>query len=309
MIMMAKWYSGTLGPKASWHLSYRWGKTPKKSHPGNLSRPGIESGPAAWQARMLPPVPQWWTPSLAVRQNVLSSPKTTKRHSTLQSTLSRHQSSHAWCCHGVSGSLARDTRALSPAASWQFPMFLGDTADATCAWISFIDAVWEITAAHTMCQSWCASVLHDRRESGLWCVRMFHRWLLKAATCHRYIVPIMCSNPSTCSSSFPHAYNATSFKWLKLFNRSMYSLAGHSCTLEWMLQTLFTSQSTTVTACRIKIEGAKTGLLNAIWLPMTVTIESLILQLLRMHILYPGNNEHSHWGCCIIFPSSVYGIY
>ena len=49
MITMAKWYLGTLGPKASWHLSYRWGKTPKKPHPGNLSRPGIEPGPAAWQ--------------------------------------------------------------------------------------------------------------------------------------------------------------------------------------------------------------------------------------------------------------------
>ena len=47
--------------KASWHLSYRWGKTPKKSHPENLSRPGIEPGPAAWQARMLPPAPQRWT--------------------------------------------------------------------------------------------------------------------------------------------------------------------------------------------------------------------------------------------------------
>ena len=52
---------GPCGPKASWHLSYRWGKTSKKSHPGNLSRPGIEPGPAAWQARMLPPVPQRWT--------------------------------------------------------------------------------------------------------------------------------------------------------------------------------------------------------------------------------------------------------
>ena len=30
------------GPKASWHLSYRWGKNPKKPHPRNLSRPGIE---------------------------------------------------------------------------------------------------------------------------------------------------------------------------------------------------------------------------------------------------------------------------
>ena len=30
MIMMAKWYSGSLGLKASWHLSYRWGKTPTR---------------------------------------------------------------------------------------------------------------------------------------------------------------------------------------------------------------------------------------------------------------------------------------
>ena len=59
--MMTKWYSGTLGPKDSWHLSDRWGKTPKKSNPGNLSRPRIESGPATWQARMLPLVPQRWT--------------------------------------------------------------------------------------------------------------------------------------------------------------------------------------------------------------------------------------------------------
>ena len=29
----------------------------KKSRPGNLSRPGIESGPTAWQERMLPIVP------------------------------------------------------------------------------------------------------------------------------------------------------------------------------------------------------------------------------------------------------------
>ena len=36
MIMMAKWYSGTLGLKASWHLSYRWGKTPKKTSPRKL---------------------------------------------------------------------------------------------------------------------------------------------------------------------------------------------------------------------------------------------------------------------------------
>ena len=32
MIRTAKWYSGTLGgPEVSWHLSYRWGKTPEKA--------------------------------------------------------------------------------------------------------------------------------------------------------------------------------------------------------------------------------------------------------------------------------------
>ena len=36
-------------------------KIPKKPHPGNLSDPGIEPGPSAWQARMLLPVPQRWT--------------------------------------------------------------------------------------------------------------------------------------------------------------------------------------------------------------------------------------------------------
>ena len=35
---------GPGGPKASWHLSYRWGKNPKKPHPGNLSRPGSNPG-------------------------------------------------------------------------------------------------------------------------------------------------------------------------------------------------------------------------------------------------------------------------
>ena len=33
----------------------------EKPHPGNLSRPGFEPGPAAWQARMLPLAPQRWT--------------------------------------------------------------------------------------------------------------------------------------------------------------------------------------------------------------------------------------------------------
>ena len=41
----------------------------EKNHPENLSRPGIEPGPAAWQARMLPPVPQQWTNTVVIGCN------------------------------------------------------------------------------------------------------------------------------------------------------------------------------------------------------------------------------------------------
>ena len=60
---------GPWGPKISWHFSDRWGKSPKKPHPGNLSRPGIEPGPATWQARMLPLAPQRWTLSKITKEN------------------------------------------------------------------------------------------------------------------------------------------------------------------------------------------------------------------------------------------------
>ena len=64
----------------------------------------------------------------------------------------KQQSSRAWRYRGVSGSLARSTHDLSPTASRQFPI-LGDTAVATCAWISSLDSVQTTTAAHTMHQS------------------------------------------------------------------------------------------------------------------------------------------------------------
>ena len=98
-------------------------------------------------------------PSIAYRQNLLSSLETTERHSTLQSILSRHQSSRAWQCYGISGSLARGTRDLNPAASRRFPMFLCDTAGVTDARISSLNAA---NAVHTMCRSWRASVLRGR---------------------------------------------------------------------------------------------------------------------------------------------------
>ena len=62
MITTAKWYSGTFGGLNYPDICLTGEEAPrKKPHPGNLSRPGIEPGPAAWQARMLPLAPQRWT--------------------------------------------------------------------------------------------------------------------------------------------------------------------------------------------------------------------------------------------------------
>ena len=89
-------------------------------------------------------------PLLAYRQNLLSTLQTIERHSTLQSTLSRHQCSRAWRCRGVSGSMARVKCDLSPDASRRFVMVLGDTAGANSVQISSLDAA---TAASTMRRS------------------------------------------------------------------------------------------------------------------------------------------------------------
>ena len=148
-------------------------------------------------------------PLLTYRQNLLSSLKTTERHPTLQSTLSRHQSSRAWRCHGVSGSLARGTRDLSSAANRLFPKVLCDTADATCAQISSLDAVWVATTARTMCSSWRSSVPRGRPEPGLrlWECSTDHCWKQRHTTTNT-----LCPKYSTirrCLSNFPYAYNAT----------------------------------------------------------------------------------------------------
>ena len=117
-------------------------------------------------------------PSLTYRQNLLSSLKTTERHSTLLSTLSRHQNSRAWRNRGVCGSLARDTSELSTAASRWFPIVLGDTAGAIYSRISSLSAVLTVTAVHTMRRSLRVSVLRGRPEHGLlvWECSTDHYW-------------------------------------------------------------------------------------------------------------------------------------
>ena len=59
-------------------------------------------------------------------------------------------SSRAWQCSGVSGSLARGTRDVSPVERRRFPMVLGGTAGAIFARISSLDIVRVATAVLTM---------------------------------------------------------------------------------------------------------------------------------------------------------------
>ena len=141
-------------------------------------------------------------PSLTYKQNLVSSLMTKERHFSLQSILSRHQSSYVWLFRGVSGNLARGTCDLSLAAIRRFPMVLDDTASATCARIISLQGVPVATALLIMRQSLPAFVPRGRAGPVL-------RPLLKA-THHRYIVPNW--NPSICPSSFSQTYSATPFK-------------------------------------------------------------------------------------------------
>ena len=170
--------------------SLRWGLYVMEwMHPGRWCSPGLCCTRVC--------------PSFAYRQNLLSSLKTTE-------------------CHcGVSGSLARGTRNLSPAANRRFPMVLGDTAGATCAWISFLDALWAATSARTMHPSWHASVLRGCPELGiqLWECSSDHCWK------QRHTIDTLCPTWAAIRryahpTSHRPMYNMIPFKWLKLFNRS-----------------------------------------------------------------------------------------
>ena len=90
---------------------------------------------ALWKMMLNRSTPNMCASITHIQTELLSTLKTTERHSTLQSNLSQHQSSHARWCHHVSGILARGTCDLSPAASRRFPMILDDTAGATCTWM------------------------------------------------------------------------------------------------------------------------------------------------------------------------------
>ena len=165
----------------------------------------------------------------------------------------------------ISGSLARSTRDLVPSTSRRFTMVLGDTAGATCARIFSLDAVQAVTAAHTILSSCRASVLCGRPELGLRVCECCtdHCWKQGHTTT---LCPTFAEN--------------------------------HGCSLEWLLGTLFTSQYTTVTASS-QNGGRNDRPPERHRSPVTVTNESLTLQPLSMHILYPGANEHSSWWCGI----------
>ena len=130
-------------------------------------------------------------------------------------------------------------------------------------------------------------------------VGMFYRSLLKAAIhhCPDKLCPICAAirryvHPAYRRSRMRHRSNDWS-----------YSLGTR--TRRWGMAVPTVNVESTVhlwkhhsSACRVEAEGVKTGLLCAIWSPMTMTNVSPT-QPLSMRILYPGANEHSPWGCCV----------
>ena len=156
--------------------------------------------------------------------------KTTGRQSILQSILSRHQSSRAWRCCGVSGSLATGTRDLSPAASrgsqWSLVTHQVQNMLAFLPWMVFgrpsllahcvdIDVRLYYLAAQNLVYG-CGNIPQTTAESS-------------------DTPPILCAQhvqqSVDMSIQFPAGLQSP-FKWLKLFNTSTYLSAGHGCTLE-----------------------------------------------------------------------------
>ena len=133
-------------------------------------------------------------PSLTYRQNLLSTLKTTERHSTFQSTLSRHQSTRAWRCRGVSGGLTRGTHDLNPAASRRFPMLLDDTVGATCALIFFPWILFGRPPLLAQCVDPDVRLYYAAVQNLVYGCRNVPQKLLKSSTHHGYIVPNMWSN-------------------------------------------------------------------------------------------------------------------
>ena len=146
-------------------------------------------------------------PSLAYRQNLIIA-EDNRAPSTIQSTLSRHQISHAWQCRGVGGSLARGTRDLQADGSqWSFVTQQVQHEPG----IPSLDAIRAATTAPTMRRSWHASVLRDRPEPGLWV------WECSTDHCwkQRHTTDTLCPTCTAirrCLSSFLQAYNGTPFK-------------------------------------------------------------------------------------------------
>ena len=97
IIMMVKLYSGNHEDLNLLDICLTGEAKPRrKPHPGNLSRPGIEPGSAAWQARMLPPASQRSTfiDLFKLITFVWNDTRNTGKYKSLRCFRTRHRSNH-----------------------------------------------------------------------------------------------------------------------------------------------------------------------------------------------------------------------
>ena len=105
--------------------------------------------------------------SLTYRQNLLSSLKTTECHFTLQATVSWHQSSCAWRCRGVSGSLARGTHDPKSSCKQAVPNDPWWHRRCNMCWDFFPGCCLGGHCCLHLHRSWCVSLLGDCPETSL----------------------------------------------------------------------------------------------------------------------------------------------
>ena len=129
-----------------------------------------------------------------------------------------HQSTLACRC----GNLARDICDLGSAASWLFPMVLGDIAGAPCARISSLDAVRAVIAL-ALCVDIDVCLYYPEPRLRVWECSTDYCWKQWNTT------DTLCPTSSAihrCIYPASRRHETIPLKWLKLFNRSMYSSGG-----------------------------------------------------------------------------------
>ena len=183
-------------------------------------------------------------------------------------------------------------------------MVLADTADATCARISSLDAA---TTARTVRRSWRASVLRDHSEQGLrvWECSTDHCWK------QRHTTDTLCP---TCAAIHRYVHPASTRLTMRPRSNDRIATTDARC----LGQSIAGDIANSMTVCMreytpaLTPERATLCINVTVWSPLTVTCVTFGLNLLSRFPKMINYLSHKFaiqwscpWGCCIFFRQCI----